>query len=127
METPDGKREIRNIAAMDPPNVILIEDKASGQNIIQELGRETTLPIIPFKIGTNDKEERAKLATPTVEAGQVFLPEDAPWLVEFLDMMATFPNGKHDEDSDCMAQAIIWIQLQKRKPARTAMLPIMGR
>lgn len=127
METPDGKREIRNVAAAHPPGVILIEDKASGQNIIQELKRETTLPIIAFKIGTNDKEERANLATPTVESGNVFLPEDAPWLQDFLDMMALFPNGKHDEDSDCMAQAIIWIQQQRKPRSRAVHLNHMGR
>jgi predicted phage terminase large subunit-like protein len=127
METPDGKRAIRNVNAMDPANVILIEDKASGQNIVQELRRDTTLPIIAFNIGTNDKEERARLATPTVEAGQVFLPEDAPWLVEFIDQMATFPNGKHDEDSDIIAQAIIWIQQQQKPRSYSTHVNFMGR
>lgn len=127
METPDGKREIKNVNSMDPANAILIEDKASGQNTIQELRRETTLPIIAFNIGTNDKEERANLATPTVEAGNVYLPEEAPWLVEFIDALAVFPNGKHDEDSDILAQLIIWVNQKRRKPAHERVLHHMGR
>jgi predicted phage terminase large subunit-like protein len=52
----------------------------SGQSLIQELKRDTRLPIMPIKVDS-DKLSRAYAVTPSIETGRVFLPESAPWLV----------------------------------------------
>jgi predicted phage terminase large subunit-like protein len=83
------------------PRLLLIEDKASGQSLIQELKRDTPHPVIPIKVDS-DKVSRANAASPTVQAGRVYLPENAPWLLDFIDELATFPNGAHDDQVDAL-------------------------
>lgn len=127
IESPELKPLVKQVAKRFPPTVLLIEDKASGQSLIMELKRETRLPVIPFKVDGTDKESRANTAVITAEAGNVYLPEDAEWLVEYTDQMAGFPNMAHDEDSDTTSQALIWIQNFRRKPSRSASVHHMGR
>ena len=87
------------------PNAILVEDKASGQSLIQELKLSTALPLIPVKVDS-DKQTRAQAVTPLIEAGKVFLPESAPWVRDFVEEMAYFPNGIHDDVVDATTQAL---------------------
>jgi predicted phage terminase large subunit-like protein len=84
---------------------VLIEDKASGQSLIQEIRRETSLPLIPVKVDT-DKISRAYSITPTIESGRVFLPKAAPWLHDFIEELSAFPNGEHDDQVDSLTQAL---------------------
>ena len=58
---------------------IYIEDKASGQSLIQELKRESGVSVIPYKVST-DKVTRLSAVLPLIEGGRVFLPEQALWL-----------------------------------------------
>ncbi len=44
-----------------------------------------------------------------IEGGQVFLPEQAPWLEDFLDEVRRFPNGAHDDQIDAMSQFLDYI------------------
>jgi predicted phage terminase large subunit-like protein len=87
------------------PNVILIEDEANGQSLIQELKYATDLPITAIK-ADRDKLTRAQAATPAIEAGQVFLPAKAEWLPLFLDEMSEFPVGVFDDIVDSVVQAL---------------------
>jgi len=87
------------------PQVILIEDRASGQSLIQELKSSTRFAIRPVK-PDGDKQSRAHAISPAIEAGKVFLPEGAPWLPDFLEEMANFPNGLHDDIVDSVSQAL---------------------
>jgi predicted phage terminase large subunit-like protein len=92
VEFPELKRVLASLAEQWNPNAILVEDKASGQSLIQELKLSTALPVIPFKVDS-DKQTRAQAVTPLMEAGRVFLPESAPWVSDFVEEMACFPNG----------------------------------
>ena len=91
------------------PTEILVEDRASGQSLIQELKSSTRLPIIPVK-SDSDKQSRAQAITPIIEAGKVFLPENAPWVQDFLDEMSSFPNGLHDDIVDSTSQALNYLR-----------------
>lgn len=84
---------------------ILVEDRASGQSLIQELRHATCLPIFAVKVDA-DKMSRAQSVTPLVEAGKVFLLESAPWLNDYIDEMAAFPKGTHDDCVDSTTQAL---------------------
>jgi len=90
----------------------LIENRASGQSLIQELQRETSLPIQAVDV-SKDKITRANAATPTAEAGRVYLPESAPWLEVYLDELSSFPAAPHDDLVDSTTMALNWI----RRPA----------
>jgi len=105
VEFPDLKRQLQILAARHTPNAIIVEDKASGQSLIQEFRRMTTLPVLPVKVDS-DKVTRAQAVTPLVEAGKVFLPERAPWLADYLDELSSFPAGVHDDQVDSTTLAL---------------------
>ncbi len=104
-EFPELKRMMTVLAEEWNPTEILVEDRASGQSIIQELKSSTRLPIISVK-PDRDKQSRAQSVTPIIEAGKVFLPENAAWLEDFLDEMTSFPNSIHDDIVDSTTQAL---------------------
>ena len=81
---------------------IYIEDKASGQSLIQELKRESGISVIPYKVGT-DKVTRLSSVLPLIEGGRVFIPDSAPWLDAFYDECQTFPSGTHDDMVDALS------------------------
>lgn len=85
----------------------LIEDKANGPAIIQMLqGKIDGLIAVNPEGG---KEARAHAASPSVESHNVYLPHPAlyPWVNEFINSCAAFPNGAHDDDVDAFTQAMI--------------------
>lgn len=108
VEFPELKRMVSSFPADHKPHAVLIEDKASGQSLIQEMRRDTMLPLVPVKVDT-DKVARAFAVTPLIESGRVFLPEGAPWLAEYVASLATFPNGAHDDDVDSTTQALAYM------------------
>jgi predicted phage terminase large subunit-like protein len=82
----------------------LVEDKANGSAVIQML--KSKIPgLIPIE-PEGGKEVRAQAVSPDIEAGNVFLPENAPWVHDFIEECAAFPNGAHDDQVDAMSQAI---------------------
>jgi hypothetical protein len=54
--------------------------------------------------------------TPLVEAGRVFLAESAPWSGDFVDELAAFPNGVHDDVVDSTTQALNYLREQSARP-----------
>jgi predicted phage terminase large subunit-like protein len=109
MEYPELHRAIRDHAAEFHPGNILIEDRASGTQLIQELIREGVYGVTPYAPKL-DKIMRLQSTTSTIENGFVFLPEKAPWLAEYLHELTIFPNGKHDDQADSTSQALDWIK-----------------
>jgi predicted phage terminase large subunit-like protein len=109
VEFPTLKRTVVSLANKWHPRAILIEDKASGQSLIQELKTNTTLPVLAIPVDS-DKVTRAHAVTPSVEAGNCYLPEDAPWLQDFIDEFATFPNGSHDDEVDATTQFLNYVR-----------------
>lgn len=106
-EFPDLKRAVSAQAAKWGATSVLIEDTAAGQSLIQELHRNTRLPLIPVK-ADRDKVSRANAITPTHEAGLVYLPEGAHWLSDFVDELAAFPSAPHDDQVDAFVHALTW-------------------
>lgn len=121
MEYPELRKRIVELAERDNPDVILIEDKASGQSLIQDLKTNTRLPVVAIK-AENDKMTRAVAAAGTIEAGRVILPTDAFWLDTYLNEILTFPNGKHDDQVDQTSQFINWWRRQDKNAAYQSLL-----
>jgi predicted phage terminase large subunit-like protein len=105
VEFPELKRKVEMLAERWHPNVVLIEDKASGQSLIQELRTSSRLPVHPIKVDS-DKVTRANAVTPLLEAGRALLPESAPWLADFMDEVSSFPAAPHDDQVDALTQAL---------------------
>jgi predicted phage terminase large subunit-like protein len=76
VEFPELRRMLIALAEQWKPNAILVEDRASGQSLVQELKAATALPVLVVKVDS-DKVSRAQAVTPLIEAGKVFLPESA--------------------------------------------------
>jgi len=94
---------------------IYVEDKASGQSIIQDLRRESGLAIVPYKVA-KDKVSRVNAVTPILEGGRVYLPERAGWLDTFVSECTAFPSGKNDDQVDAFAMAIDILSRQMVTP-----------
>ena len=109
MEFPELKRQVAQQAEQWRPHAILVEDKASGQSLIQELKSATTFPVLPIKID-HDKETRASAVTAFFEAGKVLFPEGAAWLSDFEDELAGFPDAVHDDIVDSITQALNYLR-----------------
>jgi len=112
VEFPELKRKVVELAKLHSVNEILIEDKASGQSLIQELQRNTILPIKAIKV-ENDKIARVHSVTPLIESGKVYLPKEAHWLKGFLDEMEEFPNGEFDDTVDSVSQFLNAMKVTK--------------
>lgn len=113
MEYPALKRRTQQLAERFKPDHILIEDKASGQQLIQDLRREYHLPIIPI-MPKGDKFSRISAATGMLEAGKVRLPEHAHWLADFLNEALGYPNTTHDDQIDALAQYLNWLRARPK-------------
>jgi predicted phage terminase large subunit-like protein len=104
VEFPEMLRAMHELAALFPPDCILIEDKASGQSAIQEL-RNLKLPVIAIDVD-RDKTARARAAAPTAEAGKVWIMRDAPWARLYLDELCNFPKSEFTDQVDSTTQFI---------------------
>lgn len=103
LEYPDLKRNCKNLYEKHQPHVVLIEDKGSGQQLLQDLRRETIYPIKAI-LPKNDKITRMSGVSAMIEAGSVYLPEKAAWLPDFEKEIITFPLGSNDDCVDAMSQ-----------------------
>lgn len=106
VEAPELERAVKMLHQKWLPQSIVIEDKASGISLIQNLMRGTTLPVLKFDPGQRDKQVRASAATPTVEAGNCYLPEQAKWLDDFISEHEKFPSGEHDDQVDTTSMMV---------------------
>lgn len=96
---------IRNMSNKYPQaKAKLVEDKANGPAVISLLEREIPglIPVEP----EGGKIVRARAVTPEIESGNVYLPQNAVWLQDFIEEVASFPNGMHDDQVDGMTQAL---------------------
>ena len=108
MDFPATVQAVRSLSAKWPQaRNKLVEDKANGPAVIATLKNE-----IPGLIAVNPeggKVVRAQAASPDIEAGNVYLPDPsvAPWVHDFIEECAAFPNGANDDQVDAMTQALI--------------------
>jgi predicted phage terminase large subunit-like protein len=96
------------------PDKIVIEAKASGEPLLQDLKRAGVYghPFIPNKHG--DKTQRVKLITPLIEAGVVWMPAQKnnpdrmeDFADEFVNEVSYFPNPRSLDYTDTLTQALI--------------------
>jgi len=91
------------------PDNVLIEAKATGVTLQQEL-RRLGIPVTMYtpggrKSGT-DKISRANSVAPILEAGMCWVP-DSDWAEELVEECAAFPHGDNDDMVDSTTQALM--------------------
>lgn len=98
---------------------LLIEDKASGTGLIQQikkdklLNRQTGIKEMPIIIPTlpkYTKEDRLMGVKGEFEGNNVFLPRTAPWLINFENELFNFPNTRHDDQVDALVHGLAYLQ-----------------
>jgi predicted phage terminase large subunit-like protein len=107
LDYPDLKRAVMQQAAEYRVKNILIEDKASGTQLIQDLKADGVRSVTRYDPKL-EKIMRMHSVSSTIENGFVHLPAEASWLPEYLHEMAVFPNGKYDDQVDSTSQALDW-------------------
>lgn len=103
---PETCRQVQLLSAKWPDAVLkVVEDKANGTAVLASLRR--TIPGLVAETPTESKTARAQAAAPLQEAGNVWLPDPqlAPWIGDFMEECAAFPNGTHDDQVDGFSQA----------------------
>jgi predicted phage terminase large subunit-like protein len=104
---PDLKRAVLEQARQYQADKIVIEDKASGTQLIQDLKFEGQCGIEPYEAPTGmDKTVRLYGQTAEFESGRVLLPRSAPWLEAYVRELTTFPGVKYDDQVDSTTQAL---------------------
>lgn len=108
LDFPDLRRKAKELYDKWSPDVVIVERKASGQSIIQEL-RRVGIPIYEYN-PDRDKIARAHAAAPLLEAGRVWVPEGKRYSEEVIMECAAFPRGAHDDIVDSVTQALLWLR-----------------
>lgn len=110
IDFPSVRRQVGVLAQRHGAGTVLIEEAGLGQCLRQDLV-DNPLPGLPCPTGikpVGDKAMRLATASAKIEAGQVLIPADAPWLADFLRELLAFPGGRHDDQVDSLSQFINW-------------------
>jgi predicted phage terminase large subunit-like protein len=103
-------KQVIELSGRYKPTSVLIEDAASGQQLIQQLWQEQPAGV-PRAIAIRpdgDKVTRMSRASSRIERGELLLPNEAPWLADFEREILGFPNGRYDDQVDALAQLLNW-------------------
>lgn len=107
LDYPQLRRTVKEHAALYGANNILIEDKASGTQLIQDLHADGVHGATRYA-NSSDKIMRMHSASATIENGFVHVPEQSEWLPEYVHEISAFPFGKYDDQVDSTSQALDW-------------------
>jgi predicted phage terminase large subunit-like protein len=103
---PELKAQAISQAKKHRPDTILIEEAVLGRTLIKDL-KATGLPAVGV-FPEGDKLTRVSVQLEKFANRQVFLPEEAPWLVDFENELFAFPNGRYDDQVDALIQALAY-------------------
>jgi len=103
LEFPELVHETQRLYGIYKPDAVIVEDKASGQSLVQTLKAYTTCPVLPIN-PAGDKKVRARAATPVCQAGKIKLLRGS-WNRQFIMQMTGFPCG-HDDICDAFSLSI---------------------
>jgi predicted phage terminase large subunit-like protein len=88
------------------PDAFIVEKKAAGAPLIQEL-RAMGIPVDEFSPSRgNDKIVRLNAVSDLFASGTVWAP-DTRWAREVIEEVASFPNGENDDYVDTTSQALL--------------------
>jgi len=107
-EYPELRRTAQMLYSKHKPDVCIIEKKASGQSLIQDM-RRSGLPVKDYT-PDRDKVARAYAASPIMEAGRVWIPKNKKWADELIEELTRFPHAAHDDQVDALVMAIHYLK-----------------
>lgn len=92
-------------------DALLLEAKASGLSIKQEINRlcrEEEFAVHAINPGSQDKVARLHSVVPLFAAGCIYAP-DRQWADDLISEVGNFPKGKHDDQVDALSQGLWWL------------------
>lgn len=102
-------------------DIVLIEEKASGISVRQQLA-VYGVPTWPYNPGRQSKTMRAHAVSPLVKQGCVFVPESLrperkgmvrDWVEPFLEQVCAFAGPgsvEHDDAMDCLSSGLLYLR-----------------
>ena len=110
LEYPDLRRAVKEQYLKHSPNTVLIEDKGSGTALLQDLRGDGLYCLKAYcPPPGNDKQMRLFAQASVFENGRVWLPQNAPWLAEYVRELTCFPGTKHDDQVDSTTQVLHYL------------------
>lgn len=110
----EQRQRLKDTCGRWRPQVMLIEDKSTGEALIDDLRKSTDwvrTPIVGVK-PRGSKEERMQAVTPQMADGQVWIPRDGHpecrWLQAFAEEMSLYPKGVFRDQGDTVSQYLRW-------------------
>ena len=107
-EYPELRKLAQRLYSDNKPDVCMIEKKASGQSLIQDM-RRAGVPVMEYT-PDRDKVSRVYAASPIIEAGRVWIPQNKKWSEDLIEELIRFPNAAHDDQVDAMTMAIHYMK-----------------
>ena len=106
VDFPELKKEAYEEYKYWEPDCVLIEAKASGTPLTQEL-RRMGIPVTAYSPSKGqDKIARMNSVAPIFESGMVWAP-DEKFAEDVIEEMASFPFGDHDDYCDSATMALM--------------------
>lgn len=114
LEFPDLKKKCLEHYKEWEPDALIVEKKAAGAPLIQEL-RKMGVPVQEYTPSRgNDKRARVNAIADMFSSGMIWAPSreriETRWAGEVIDQLAEFPNGENDDLCDTASQALIRIR-----------------
>jgi predicted phage terminase large subunit-like protein len=86
---------------------VIVEESGVGRALVTDLPGEISRKVGRYKPQLS-KEARLRIQSGKIEDKLVWVPQEAPWLDAFRHELLAFPNGKHDDQVDCLSQFLEW-------------------
>ena len=106
LEYPDLKGAVMEQAKLHRATLILIEDKGSGTQLIQELARAGSK--VEARKPNKDKPTRLHGQTAAIKQGLAQFPVRALWLTDYVHELTSFPQSRNDDQVDSTSQMLEW-------------------
>ena len=107
-EYPELRKMAQRLYNEHRPDVCMIEKKASGQSLIQDM-RRAGLPVMEY-LPDRDKVARVYAASPIMEAGRLWIPKGKKWSDDLVEELIRFPNAAHDDQVDALTMAVHYMK-----------------
>ena len=107
-EYPELRRLSQKLYNEHRPDVCMVEKKASGQSLIQDM-RRAGLPVMEYN-PDRDKVSRVYAASPIMEAGRLWIPKNKKWADDLIEELIRFPNAAQDDQVDALTMAVHYLK-----------------
>jgi predicted phage terminase large subunit-like protein len=109
MDFPTLRKTAIELAKQHKPHTILVEDAASGTQLVQDLKQQGIYSVKPVK-AKGDKQTRVFAQSSLFESGRVCIPQKALWVTDFVHELTSFPFHKFDDQVDATIQGLDYLR-----------------